>query len=102
MTGGDDHEAWLDVTVGEWSQLGESELGEIVTDHAEERAFPQVFDESGLDDHDRSMPDGADAQPDRELSEADAAVLEEARELTKEMLDEDSETDADESRDETE
>ncbi len=104
MTGGDDHEAWLDETIGDWGQLGEAELGELVADHAEEREFPQVFEESGLDEHghDHSMPAGADSQRDRnrDLSEADAAVLEEARELTKEMLDEDA--DDDEPEDETE
>ena len=106
MTGGDDHEAWLDETIGDWDQLGEAELGDLVAEHVEQREFPQVFEESGLDehDHDHSMPAGADSQSDRELSDADAAVLEEARELTKEMLDEDAdaETDADEPQDETE
>ena len=106
MTGGDDHEAWLDETIGDWDQLGEAELGDLVAEHVEQREFPQVFEESGLDehDHDHAMPAGADSQSDRELSDADAAVLEEARELTKEMLDEDAdaETDADEPQDETE
>ena len=92
MTGGADHEAWLDETVGDWGQLGEAELGELVADHAEQREFPQVFEESGVEDHDKghdhSMPPGADRQPDRDISEADAAVLEEARELTREMREE--------------
>lgn len=97
MTGGDEHEAWLDESIGDWGQLGEAELGELVADHAEEREFPQVFEESGLEDH--SMPAGTDSQRNRDLSEADAAVLEEARELTREMLDGDAE---DEPEDETE
>lgn len=97
MTGGDDHEAWLDETIGDWGQFGETELGELVADHAEEREFPQVFEESGLEDHDddHSMPAGADSQRNRDLSEADAAVLEEARELTREMLDGDVNADSD-------
>ena len=97
MTGGDEHEAWLDESIGDWGQLGEAELGELVADHAEKREFPQVFEESGLEDH--SMPAGTDSQRNRDLSEADAAVLEEARELTREMLDGDAE---DEPEDETE
>jgi len=85
LTGGQDHEAWLDDTVGEWGQLGESELADIVVEEAEETEFPQVFEESGVDtDHDHPE---TDSRVDGDLSDADAAVLSEARELTREMLD---------------
>lgn len=94
LTGGDDHEAWLDDYVPGWGQLGETELAERVVDHAAERAFPQVFAESGLDDHDHAadLPSGADSHRGRSMSDADADVLAEARELTKEMLDESEST----------
>jgi len=92
MTGGEDHEAWLDDHVDDWGSLGESELAEIVVDHADEREFPQVFEESGVDDHDHGsvedLPPGAEQSQSRSMSDADESVLAEARELTKEMLDE--------------
>lgn len=91
LTGGDDHEVWLDDNVGEWDRLGESELAERVADDAESTEFPQVFEKSGVDDHDHPMADHQRA--DRELNEADEAVLSEARELTREMLaDDEAET----------
>ena len=88
LTGGDDHEAWLDAHVGEWSQLGETELAELVVEEAEQTEFPQVFDESGVesDGHDHPAMDDIDSHTDPELSDEDAAVLSEARDLTKEML----------------
>jgi len=91
MTGSDDHEAWLDDHVPDWGQLGETELADRVVGHAEETEFPQVFEESGLADHDHDgdLSRGGDHhRGDREMSDDDAAVLAEARELTKEMLDE--------------
>jgi len=97
LTGGDDHEAWLDEHVPEWGQFGETELAEHVAEYAEEREFPQVFEESGTGDHDHTdgLPPGADSV-DRSMSDDDAAVLAEARELTKEMLEE-----SDDAEDET-
>lgn len=98
LTGGEDHEMWLDDHVPEWGQLGETELAERVVDNAEEREFPQVFEESGLDDHGHDhtedLPAGADSHRDRSMSDADADVLATARELTKEMLDESESDDA--------
>ena len=108
MTGGDDHEAWLDDHVDDWSSLGESELAEIVVDHAEEEEFPQVFEESGLDDgHDHGdaedLPPGANQRGSRSMSDADESVLAEARELTKEMLEESEvEAESTDTEDETE
>jgi hypothetical protein len=97
LTGGDDHETWLDDTVPEWGQLGETELAERVVDHAEQREFPQVFEESGADGHADELPPGADSHRGAgSMSDADAEVLAEARELTKEMLEGgDTEADAD-------
>ncbi|MBX0322860.1 hypothetical protein EGH21_07430 [Halomicroarcula sp. F13] len=102
LTGGDDHETWLDDTVDDWGQMGESELAEAVVDHAEETEFPQVFEESGLDDHDHDhgdghdraptsdLPPGADSQRGRSMSDDDREVLAEARDLTREMLDDEA------------
>ena len=99
MTGGDDHEVWLDDHVDDWGELGEAELAEIVVNYADEEEFPQVFEESGLDDdHDHDgvedLPPGAEQSRSRTMSDADESVLAEARELTKEMLEE-SEAEAD-------
>jgi hypothetical protein len=91
MTGGDDHEAWLEEFAPEWGQLGETELAERVVNHAEQREFPQVFEENGTGDHDHTAdpPSGADSHRGAaSMSDDDAAVLAEARELTKAMLDE--------------
>jgi len=64
LTGGDDHEAWLDEHVPAWGQHGETELAAEVVDHADQREFPQVFEESGTGDQDHAhggdMPPGAD------------------------------------------
>jgi len=105
MTGGEDHETWLDDHVDDWGSLGESELAEIVVEHAEEEEFPQVFEESGVDDgHNHGhggtddLPPGAEQSRSQSMSDADESVLAEARELTKEMLSEgdaESESDAD-------
>ncbi|MFC7027065.1 DUF5810 domain-containing protein [Halomicroarcula sp. GCM10025324] len=110
LTGGDDHEAWLDEHVPDWGQLGESGLAEIVVDHASEADYPQVFEDTTggheRHSHGHDHAGGADHAPDqRSLSAADRDVLEEARDLTEAMLDADDETadadDTDASEDET-
>ncbi|EMA19672.1 DUF5810 domain-containing protein [Haloarcula argentinensis] len=109
MTGGDDHEAWLDERVPEWGQLGEDELSTEVVEYAEETEFPQVFEDTvdRSDDghsHDHAhghghgdLPQGADRhRGSNALSDHDSEVLAEARDLTREMLrDSDDETDSD-------
>jgi hypothetical protein len=86
--------------------MGEADLAPIVADHADEREFPQVFEDTtgstgdGGHGHDHGDGDGtgheqgdtgpADPAVDpRARSPADdpeaAAVVEEARELTREM-----------------
>ena len=52
LTGGADHEAWLDDHADGWGQLGETELAAVVAEEAEETTFPQVFAESGIDEDD--------------------------------------------------
>ncbi|WP_336328910.1 DUF5810 domain-containing protein [Haloarcula sp. CGMCC 1.2071] len=101
MTGGDDHEAWLDERVPDWGQLGEDELSTEVVEYAEETEFPQVFedtvDRSGdghSHDHEHGtghdhddLPRGADQhRGSNALSDHDSEVLAEARDLTREML----------------
>ncbi|MGB9930980.1 DUF5810 domain-containing protein [Haloarcula amylolytica] len=108
MTGGDDHEAWLDERVPDWGQLGEDELSTEVVEYADETEFPQVFedtvDRSGdghSHDHEHGhghdLPQGADRhRGSNALSDHDSEVLAEARDLTREMLrDSDDETHAD-------
>ncbi|GCF14174.1 hypothetical protein Harman_21090 [Haloarcula mannanilytica] len=109
MTGGDDHEAWLDEHVPDWGQLGEDELSTEVVEYAEETEFPQVFedtvDRSGdghSHEHDHAghghgqsdLPQGADRhRGSNALSDHDSEVLAEARDLTREMLREGDDSD---------
>ncbi|WP_367176397.1 DUF5810 domain-containing protein [Haloarcula rubripromontorii] len=107
MTGGDDHEAWLDERVPGWGQLGEAELSTEVVEYAEETEFPQVFedtvdrsDDGHSHDHGHGhsdLPQGADRhRGSNALSDHDSEVLAEARDLTREMLREsDDESDGD-------
>lgn len=114
MLGDADHESWLDDRVPDWADRDPDALAATVTDHAEETEYPQVFedtvdrrsansrtqsgDTTGHDhDHERS---GAlfDDEPefaanareravrDRDVDADAAEVLEEAREMTRQML----------------
>lgn len=100
-----DHEAWLDEAVSEWSEMGESTLAAVLTEHAEQTEFPQVFeDTTGGDDHDRDPAHersgtlfeetghgGRQQQIGTQPAALDAdaqSVLEEARRLTETRLDE--------------
>lgn len=118
MLGREDHRAWLDEHAPEWEDRGEHELAEQVEREAKEVEFPQVFEDTagGLDgehDHDhepddersgalfddeRDLPErgpgggghGAGGTPPRD--EETREILEEAREMTRQMLDEDDDT----------
>ncbi|WP_075937915.1 DUF5810 domain-containing protein [Halosegnis longus] len=117
ILGDDDHEAWLDDHVPEWAEEGEAELAERVREFADEDEYPQVFEDTtgerpdrdggrsgelfeseghGHDHgqaghaHDQELP----PQADMEMDEDTQAVIEEARELTKEMLAEDEDDEA--------
>jgi hypothetical protein len=98
MLRGDDHEQWLDDHVADWADMDPPELAAAVVDHATDREYPQVFEDTtgdghsqnhdhdhagrGPEDHD-SLPGGVDAQvPDADGVPED--VLSEARELTRE------------------
>ncbi|WP_049985129.1 DUF5810 domain-containing protein [Halobellus rufus] len=111
MVNGDEHETWLDEHVPDWETHGESELAPKVAALAEETDYEQVFEDTarahghggdghqhGSDDHsrgsargDRGGPAGFDpelaaAAGSGTLDEETRAILEEARELTAEML----------------
>lgn len=111
--GGDDaHEEWLDATVPEWGQLGQAELADVVVDHAEETEFPidVESEEVGGHAHDHDHGAGrsgavdvpASATPAGDLDEDARDVLEEARELTRQMHEGEGVDDGQEGADETE
>lgn len=120
ITSGGDHEEWLDEHVPGWGELGKSELADEVTSEAEETEFPQVFEESGLDDpHDHGQhqrgqhgqrdhgspdqaladhgvdPSAARARGSGDLDDEARSIMEEARELTEAMRDDGDEGDSD-------
>jgi hypothetical protein len=106
MTHGDEHESWLDEHVPDWSSAGSAELAPQVTELAEEAPYETVFEDTVHDhaghahDDDSLFDDGSanagasdrvDAASARERGsgalDAEAqAVLDEAREMTREML----------------
>ncbi|PSP95012.1 hypothetical protein BRC91_03125 [Halobacteriales archaeon QS_4_62_28] len=90
ITSSGDHEEWLDEHAPEWGQLGETELAENVAEYAEETEFPQVFEESGVEDHAVDTRQ-ARARGSGELDEEAASILAEARELTEQMESSDDE-----------
>jgi len=113
MIHNDDHEAWLDEHAPDWSDQTPNGLAETVVDHAEPAEYHEVFEDTvdrgrpavdaGTDraDHEHAEPRahrgrrgaGVDA-PDPET----AAVLQEARELTRQMHADDA-SDAETTRD---
>ena len=114
MVHGDEHEAWLDEHVDDWSAHGEEELAPKVAELAEETDYEKVFEDTvhdhghGDHDHDHRQPGVEGTRPagiDPEAAAAAGAgtldeeardVLEEARAMTAEMLD--GEGDEDDSR----
>lgn len=117
LLGDDEHEAWLDDMVPDWETLGPAELGDRICSDVESAEFQQVFENTVSDSHPTNDPieersgmlfDAESTGPFEEKSnpnspppkasntEADAEtarILEEARELTKQMRT-DSEEDA--------
>ena len=114
MLRGEDHEEWLDERVPEWGDLGTETLAERVVGYAPEAEFESVFEDTTgpharAHDHgrdsaratDRGRPDvDVDAAAARDRSTAGGsddevqAVLREAQELTREMLEGDDGADA--------
>ncbi|KTG08813.1 hypothetical protein AUR64_13415 [Haloprofundus marisrubri] len=108
----EEHEAWLDEQIPNWSECGPKELAEVVPDHAEETEYDEVFEDtvgSTHHDHDHqhghdhahgSTPGGMDpssaAQRGSGSMSAEAQqVLQEAQELTQQMLETDESESAD-------
>ena len=102
---GGDHETWLNDTVADWASLSRADLGERVVDHAETADDHDHIGEHSHSDHEHShsdpepasgLPNGIDAAGSRREAggntavDADAqAIIDEARELTREMQGED-------------
>lgn len=90
-----DHEAWLEEHAPGWDDQGPDELGPRVTEHAVEREFPQVFDDTTGHDHEHDHGDPAASFEDelarqtgqrgRGARTVDDAVYEEARRMTEAM-----------------
>jgi hypothetical protein len=100
LLGDDDHEAWLDEHAPDWDQADADALAATVTELAEDTDYPQVFedttDHDHTHDHERSgtlFDDEAQAvergrERARDLSGLDTAdeeILEEAREMTRQL-----------------
>lgn len=116
MLGDEAHEEWLDGHAPDWRESDAAALAPIVTDHAAEVEFPQVFEDTanppgdGHDHHtaghDADLPDGAreHAARDAELDAEARQTLEDAREMTRQMMDDtvDDDTAAGDDADEAE
>jgi hypothetical protein len=106
MLGREDHADWLDEHTPGWNEAGEKELAPRVAEHAEEKEFPQVFEDTvgGLaesedpedpleerggalfddgHDHGHGPNEGIDVE---NLDPEARAAIEEAREMTEAML----------------
>ncbi|WP_224448454.1 DUF5810 domain-containing protein [Haloprofundus salilacus] len=103
----EEHEAWLNEHVPNWNKLGPAELADVVTDHAEETEYDEVFEDTvgsthTSHDHHHGHGHGGEAggffDPNAAAQRGSASmsgeaqqVLQEAQELTRQML-EDGET----------
>lgn len=96
LTHGDDHEAWLDEHAPGWAEEGPDELADRVTAHAEVVEYDEVFEDTVSASghrgqghgHERPIVDDGDAAAGGEALDPEArSVLEEARAMTREMLD---------------
>ncbi|WP_411964600.1 DUF5810 domain-containing protein [Haloferax sp. YSMS24] len=99
---GDDHETWLDDHVPDWESMNADGLGPLVAEHAEEREFDEVFedtvDRTHGHGHDHEMQEFGGQGGSQSLSGDAARIFEEAKDLTQEMYDRDEadeETEAD-------
>ncbi|MCT9095468.1 DUF5810 domain-containing protein [Haloarchaeobius sp. HME9146] len=107
MLHSDEHEDWLDDHAPDWESSNPAELGPVVTEHVEEAEFDGVFDDTTHQhDHDHGHERFEDAVAEQvgrgaggrgDLTSDQADVLEEARELTRQMHESD---DGDENDDE--
>ena len=121
MLHGDDHESWLDDHVADWADREPTDLAAAVTPHADEAEYHEVFE----DTVDRGRPDvdtgahahggqehahgnhghahGGHADPTSSIDASEATdpevadALREARELTRQMHEEDTDDSEDSS-----
>ena len=129
MLHGDDHEAWLDERVPDWSDRDPDGLAAEVTPHAEDAEYHEVFEDTvdrgrpdvdlgehdhagqagvGHGGHDHAHSTGRGASGARGgVAESDAtdpeteAALREARELTRKMFEEGDDSDRSDAADDT-
>ena len=103
MLHGDAHETWLDEHAPGWGEAGVDELAPVVVEYAEAADYDEVFEErvpegaAGDHDHDHAhgrRPTGAADTADGDVQR----VLAEAREMTRAMLDDDADGDADDTK----
>ncbi|QKY17012.1 DUF5810 domain-containing protein [Halorubrum sp. CBA1229] len=116
MLHGDDHEAWLDERVPDWSDRDPDGLAAEVTPHADDAEYHEVFEDTvdrgrpdvDLGDHDHAghshgAPDVPGARGGVDESGATdpetEAALREARELTRKMFEEDEDSESDDAGD---
>ncbi len=101
MLHSDEHEDWLDEHAPEWGDSNPAELGPVVAEHVAETEFDEVFDDTTHQhDHDHGHGRFEDAVAEQvgqgagrtapaggrgDLTSEQADVLEEARELTRQM-----------------
>lgn len=81
-----EHATWLEERVPEWTEYGPEELAAAVTPHAQEAAVDPATTNGA--EPERDLDDLLD--PTTPTDSAVEAVLEEARELTREMNDQES------------
>jgi hypothetical protein len=127
MTHGDDHETWLDEHAPDWASGGPAELAPLVAAHAPDAAYEVAFEDTtdGETDGARYDPDLQGAagshdhandhshghghsheqggphfgEPMGDLDPETRDVVEDARELTREMLADDGDDDAGDAED---
>ena len=87
MLGDDAHESWLAEHAPGWDETDADRLAETVTDHAEAVEYPQVFEDEGFSAD--AARDRATATRDPDLDAETAEIMEEARELTRRMREDD-------------
>lgn len=95
MIRSEDHAAWLDEHVRDWTELRPAELAEQVTPHAPEEDLPDEIEEADTHDHVPGRERGRGAYSERqreardrqreELTGEAAEVMAEAREMTRKM-----------------
>lgn len=78
------HESWLEETIPDWTDRGPEELGASIAGRAEQIDLEGPESSEAIPPKRPVSPDRAGTGPDR-LSDRDRAVIEEARELTRQM-----------------